>query len=336
MSPVAYFQNLPAVVCRYLDGATRHIRIAVCWFSHRDIFDLLLQKLRAGVAVELILEYDNQNIRPQGLDFQRFIKLGGQLYAYRDTALMHHKFALLDDRVVLTGSYNWTYTNNAENLVSLADPGVLSAFRDEFNRLKSLCVPIRKIRTAELKIFAAFPLFQNTHFQLTDLRRRISAGARVWWINIGRTPETWAVHFREHRMPFDESGLLRPYWTAYRVWDEALFDELWPALQAGNKTGPARVVRQLARRMHSGDLVLAVAHRREVCALGVVQSVPCSMAAGPWSSFRAVQWLRVVDGAPFLLSRPLGPGAAGRFRGSALQVVQAFFALPAEDAAPGL
>lgn len=325
MSPTAYFHNLPAILCQHLAGAEHRIRIAVCWFSHRDIFNVLLQKLRAGVAVELILEYDNQNIRPRGLDFQKFIKLGGRLYAYRDTALMHHKFTLVDDRLLLTGSYNWTYTNNAENLIATDEPGLITAFKEEFNRLKSLSVPIRKIRPVELKVFASFPLFQNTHFQLTDLRRRISAGAGVWWVNMGRSPEAWATHFREHLMPFDSTGMLRPYWTAYRFWDENLFDEQWPGIQAGNKPGPARSVRQLARRMCVGDVVLAVARRREIRALGVAQSDPRPFSGEQWTTCREVQWLRVMDGEPLVLSGLLSPGAAGRFRGSALKVVQAVF-----------
>lgn len=322
MSPAAYFQNLPAILCRHLARAEQRIRVAVCWFSHRDIFDVLLQKLRAGVAVELILEYDSQNIQPRGLDFQKWIKLGGLLYAYRDTALMHHKFALVDDRLLLTGSYNWTYTGNAENLVVMDDPGLIAAFHGEFNRLKSLSVPIRKIRPAEVKAFAAFPLFQNTHFQLTDLRRRISAGAGVWWVNMGRHPEAWGVHFREHRMPFDHTGLLRPYWTAYRFWDENLL----PDIMGENKAGPARSVRQLARRMCVGDVVLAIAKRREIRALGVVQSDPRPFAGEHWTTCRDVQWLRVIDDTPLILSRQLSPASAGRFRGSALKIVQALFA----------
>lgn len=325
MPAEAHFQHLPAILCRHLAGATQRIQIAVCWFSHRDIFELLLKKLRAGVSIELLLEYDNQNIRPQGLDFQKFIKLGGALYAYRDTALMHHKFALLDDRLLLTGSYNWTYTSNAENLIATGEPELVAAFRNEFNRLKSLSVPIRKIRPAEVKAFAIFPLFQNTHFQHTDLRRRISTGAGVWWVNTGRQAEAWAVHFREHRMPFDAAGLLRPYWAAYRFWDETLFDEFWPGLQAGSKPGPARATRQLARRMRPGDMVLAVAQRRQVLALGIVQSDPKPASEEQWSSYREVQWLRVLADGPLDLPRTLSPAAAGRFRGSALQVVQAVF-----------
>lgn len=325
MPPVVCFQNLPEALCRYLSTAERRIQIAVCWFSHRDIFELLLNKLRAGVAVELVLEYDSQNIRLQGLDFKKFIKLGGLLYAYRDTALMHHKFAVIDQHLLLTGSFNWTNSSNAENLIATAEPPLVSAFQGEFNRLKTLSVPIRKIRPAEVKAFATFPLFQNTHFQLTDLRRRISAGAGIWWINTGKHPEAWDSHFRAHSLPFDTAGLLRPYWMVYRFWDDSLFDATWPQLQGGIKPGPARAIRQLARRMRPGDVVLAIANRRFVLALGIVQSDPKPVGGESWSSYREVQWLRVLTGEPLELTRTFSPAAAGRFRGSALQVVQAVF-----------
>ncbi|MFN0013350.1 MAG: phospholipase D-like domain-containing protein [Saprospiraceae bacterium] len=322
----AYFQNLPEVLCRHLAATDGRVQAAVCWFSHRDVFEVLLKKLRSGTCIELLLEYDSQNIRQGGLDFQKFIKLGGELYAYRDAALMHHKFALLDERLLLTGSFNWTYNCNAENLLATADPAIVAAFRQEFNRLKGLSVRVHKIRPAEVKVFAAFPLFQNTNYQLNDLRRRISGGAGVWWVRAGRAPELWAPHFRKHRLPLDPTGLLRPYWAVHRMWDIGLFDEMWPALETEAKPAVARAVRALARRAHTGDVLLAVCGKHQLVGLGIVQSdLRCDWAAGEAESYREVQWLRTFPDAPMDLEKNVGTGAAGRFRGSALRVVQGVF-----------
>ena len=322
MCATAYFQQLPATICRHLSSARHSIRIAVCWFSHREVFDVLLEKLRAGVSVELILEYDTQNIRPGGLDFSRFIRLGGRLYAYRDAALMHHKFALVDDALLLSGSFNWTYSSNAENLLVLEEPALIQVFTEEFSRIKSLSVQIHKIRPAELKVFAGFPLFENTHFQLNDLRSRISSGARVWWVHAGPAPDAWAEYFRAHRLPFDSKGRLLPFWTAYRHWDEDLFAECWPALQAGISPAAARGVQLFTRRMQVGDLVMTVVRHSAVVALGIVQSDPKSWSDGACSTYREVQWLRVLIETPLILPKKTAPGVGGRFRGSALQVVQ--------------
>jgi len=326
MSPSAHFQHLPAVICRRLDEARSRIQIAVCWFSHRDIFDVLLKKQRNGVVIDLLLEYDSQNIRAQGLDFSIFIKLGGNLYAYRDSALMHHKFALIDEGLLLTGSFNWTYNSNAENLIATDAPELVLAFREEFNRLKACCVQIRKINPAAVKVFANYPLFQNTHFQLSDLRKRISGGAVVWWVRLGREPGNWAGHFKAHRLPIDAKGLLRSYWTAWRRWDPEFFDDWWrPEGAAQVKAANGRALRTLIRRMQVGDLVLAIVERQQLVGLGIIQSEPKPADTPGFSTYREVQWLRVVPDAPLFLPKPMPYGQAGRFRGSALQLVQELF-----------
>jgi cardiolipin hydrolase len=53
-------------------------------------------------------------------------------------AIMHHKFLVADDRVVATGSFNWTREAeccNWENLVILDDAGLARAFEEEFRRI---------------------------------------------------------------------------------------------------------------------------------------------------------------------------------------------------------
>jgi len=51
---------------------------------------------------------------------------------------MHHKFAILDRRTVLTGSYNWTRESeeqNYEHMVVLRDPEHVRAYQEEFEAL---------------------------------------------------------------------------------------------------------------------------------------------------------------------------------------------------------
>ena len=51
---------------------------------------------------------------------------------------MHHKFAILDNHTVLTGSYNWTPESeeqNYENLLVLREPAQVEAYQREFEAL---------------------------------------------------------------------------------------------------------------------------------------------------------------------------------------------------------
>ena len=51
---------------------------------------------------------------------------------------MHHKFALLDGRTALAGSYNWTVESEEQNyeaLLILREPKLLEVLRQEFETL---------------------------------------------------------------------------------------------------------------------------------------------------------------------------------------------------------
>jgi phosphatidylserine/phosphatidylglycerophosphate/cardiolipin synthase-like enzyme len=51
---------------------------------------------------------------------------------------MHHKFAVVDGKTFLTGSYNWTRgaaRDNEENLVVTDDPRPVSSYSEAFERL---------------------------------------------------------------------------------------------------------------------------------------------------------------------------------------------------------
>lgn len=105
-------QNIQNVILRELFTANQSIKIAVAWFTNDLLFQPLLLKLATGVKVDLILNKDEINLS-SSIDFNLFVKSGGNLYWNDTNRLMHEKFCIIDDRVVITGSYNWT--NKAES-----------------------------------------------------------------------------------------------------------------------------------------------------------------------------------------------------------------------------
>ena len=51
---------------------------------------------------------------------------------------MHNKFAIIDNRLLLTGSYNWTFSannRNDENLLIIDDPEIIKIFQNQFINL---------------------------------------------------------------------------------------------------------------------------------------------------------------------------------------------------------
>ena len=108
-----YSQNIQNVIQRELFAAKKSIKICVAWFTNDLLFQPLILKLNMGVKVELILNKDEINLSDSNdVDFDQFVANGGCLYWNTTDKLLHHKFCIIDDRVVITGSYNWT--NKAE------------------------------------------------------------------------------------------------------------------------------------------------------------------------------------------------------------------------------
>jgi len=136
----AIFRNIRSELIREIEGASKSIKIAVAWFTNHNLFDALCEKIEQKVKVELIIIDDFINNGNWGLDFQRFIELGGDLYYGLPNNPMHHKFCIIDGKILFNGSYNWTYyaeTRNFENVIKISDnPELIEEFNAEYETLK--------------------------------------------------------------------------------------------------------------------------------------------------------------------------------------------------------
>lgn len=146
----AYFDNIRQKLLTELDRATDKIVVAVYWFTNEELFNKLLEKRKAGMVVDLIIHNDYINNRETGLPFQSFIDNGGGFYFSSTLNPMHNKFCIIDDKVLINGSYNWTYyaeDRNRENILIIkGENKTIQAFADEFERLKSLMEKVEQIR----------------------------------------------------------------------------------------------------------------------------------------------------------------------------------------------
>nr|WP_294988942.1 phospholipase D-like domain-containing protein [uncultured Sediminibacterium sp.] len=135
------FTDIQKEIISQIDICTRSLKIAVTWFTNRDIFDAIIRRIReANISVELIVLNDRINNKREGVPFQELINLNGKFYYSTSDAMVHHKFCIFDDQKVITGSYNWTYyaeNRNWENIVTLTDIGVVTAYVEEFARVIS-------------------------------------------------------------------------------------------------------------------------------------------------------------------------------------------------------
>ncbi len=113
---------------------------ALCRFNSQRLARALDEAQRRGVRVRMVIDrnkYEESAATRQLLSNQ---PLPFRVTYGRDGAgsKMHHKFALLDDSVVLTGSYNWTFASeeeNYENVLILREPQLVDTYHTEFEAL---------------------------------------------------------------------------------------------------------------------------------------------------------------------------------------------------------
>jgi hypothetical protein len=177
-----YFNNIQEKISNELVTATASIKVAVCWFTSKELFDLLCDKLIDGKSVELIVLNDSINNRPDGLHFQTFIDLGGKFYFSSVENPMHNKYCIIDETTLLNGSYNWTYfaeNKNFENVMIFKEHVCVNDFANDFNRLKQHCKLVTDVAIDAITEGQDMTIIENTKFAAdTDIiiKNRVEIG----------------------------------------------------------------------------------------------------------------------------------------------------------------
>ncbi|NOQ73735.1 MAG: DUF1669 domain-containing protein [Crocinitomix sp.] len=117
-------------------GASQKIRICLFTISDNRISEALISKSRQGVSVKIIT--DNDKMFDKGSDIEELHRAGIAIRVDETDNHMHHKFALFDGDITLTGSYNWTRSAeryNHENILITDSNKVLREFNKEFELL---------------------------------------------------------------------------------------------------------------------------------------------------------------------------------------------------------
>jgi phosphatidylserine/phosphatidylglycerophosphate/cardiolipin synthase-like enzyme len=133
----AHFIHIQNQILTALDKARVSIRLAMAWFTNVILFNKLIEKQNQGIDVQLLIYDDYINVN-YGVDFSQ---LNCKHIKHAEHGgLMHDKFCVIDNQIVITGSYNWTnnaeYRNN-ENITIEKDPEQATRYSEEFRRLSN-------------------------------------------------------------------------------------------------------------------------------------------------------------------------------------------------------
>lgn len=121
-------------ITRCLEEAQKSVDICVFTVTDDRLAAAILDAHRRGVAVRLLTDDDKSFDR--GSDIERLEAAGVPVRTDRSEHHMHHKFALFDRALLITGSYNWTRSaarHNRENLLVSDDPRLVAPYLRRFD-----------------------------------------------------------------------------------------------------------------------------------------------------------------------------------------------------------
>ena len=132
----AAFNDIQNKIIVALDKARVSILLAMAWFTNDILRDKLKEKLDEGLKIEIII-YDDGVNKKHGVDLSEFdvVKIKGQR-----GGIMHNKFCVIDNQVVVHGSYNWSNNaefRNDETIEISKDSQLASDFSVQFRNLKN-------------------------------------------------------------------------------------------------------------------------------------------------------------------------------------------------------
>ena len=119
-------------------GAKRSVHVMVYSLTLDGLSEALIEAKNRGVDVKVVIEADNA--LSKGSEYQRLLEAGVEVRLDGNPYLMHHKAMIVDGEIVVTGSYNWSWSaenRNDENLVIIKDAEIASLYEAEFQRVWS-------------------------------------------------------------------------------------------------------------------------------------------------------------------------------------------------------
>jgi hypothetical protein len=131
----AHFQDVQNRILGSLESSRVSIWLAIAWLTNLTLYNKLVEKSNQGINVELVI-YDDGINRATRCDLTL---LNHTLIRGTRGGVMHNKFCVIDNQIVITGSYNWTNNaefRNDENITIERDPAQATVYSEEFRRLK--------------------------------------------------------------------------------------------------------------------------------------------------------------------------------------------------------
>ncbi|MEA5514349.1 DUF655 domain-containing protein [Nodularia sp. UHCC 0506] len=151
-----WYKSSNGLIGKTLDSATKSIDMALFVFSEQSLANILKTRHQKNVSIRALIDsqfayrYYSEGLDMMGVTLSNDCKyeidnnpwqkplttVGIPILARGD--LLHHKFAVIDQETVITGSHNWSKVanhGNDETLLIVENPTIAAHYVREFDRL---------------------------------------------------------------------------------------------------------------------------------------------------------------------------------------------------------
>ncbi|MBS3137610.1 hypothetical protein J4232_04205 [Candidatus Woesearchaeota archaeon] len=123
-------------VIEILKTAKKSIYFMVFSFTSDNIGNILMEKAKQGIVIDGVFDTSQNN---QFTEYLRLKDANISVIFDNNKYKLHHKVFIVDETVVITGSYNPTKNgneNNDENVIIIHDAEIAAKYLQEFERIK--------------------------------------------------------------------------------------------------------------------------------------------------------------------------------------------------------
>jgi competence ComEA-like helix-hairpin-helix protein len=150
------------LIAKTLDSSTKTVDMALFVFSDQKLANILESSHQKNVQIRTLIEpqfayrFYSEALDMMGFALSNNCKYEVDNHPWKNPIstvgvpilpkgdLLHHKFAIIDNKTVITGSHNWSEAANSgndETLVVIENPTVAAHYQREFNRLYTKIKP---------------------------------------------------------------------------------------------------------------------------------------------------------------------------------------------------
>jgi len=125
-------------VLKEVESTTSTVDLAVHEITSSEMAQAFLKARERRVKVRIIADSRQSKMRPSKISYLIHQGISVKVLGGKKKGLMNHRFAILDGKKVITGSWDWSgimESSSYEHLLVLTDTDVVASFQKEFGQL---------------------------------------------------------------------------------------------------------------------------------------------------------------------------------------------------------